>query len=385
MRCRFPTAAPVLAALLALAGPSPSAAQDAGAAAAARQAAAALEAAAAALEAAEGARDRVAALTRTVKAYEAALAALRDGLREAAIRERTIALELEAKRAEIARLTGVLMAIGRNPPGPLLLLHPGGALGTARSGMMLAEVAPALEAEAARLAAQLAEAAALRAVREAAAADLEAGLRGAQEARTALARAIAERTDLPRREAEDPEALARLLEGAETLESYAAGLLAVPLAGAAPGGEPFRSARGRLPLPVQGSLLRGFDEPDAAGVRRPGLILATRPLALVTAPWAATVRYAGPLPGYGNVIILEPEAGYLIVLAGLGRLFVGTGEVVAAGMATGLMGGEAPGASEFLGLAPPGSGGGQSESLYMELRVGGAPVDPAAWFALERG
>jgi septal ring factor EnvC (AmiA/AmiB activator) len=57
-----------------------------------------------------------------------------------------------------------------------------------------------------------------------------------------------------------------------------------------------------------GTILRQFNEADAAGVARPGVVLATHPNALVTTPWPASVRYAGPLLDYGNVIILEPEA-----------------------------------------------------------------------------
>ncbi|MEZ5674302.1 MAG: hypothetical protein R3D81_03325 [Thalassovita sp.] len=45
------------------------------------------------------------------------------------------------------------------------------------------------------------------------------------------------------------------------------------------------------------------DESDAAGIARPGVVLATRPRALVTTPTAATIRYLGPLLDYGNVMI----------------------------------------------------------------------------------
>ena len=55
---------------------------------------------------------------------------------------------------------------------------------------------------------------------------LEDGLKGVQNARTKLAKAIADRTDLPRRLVNDPEAMDTLLESAETLESFATGLLA---------------------------------------------------------------------------------------------------------------------------------------------------------------
>jgi septal ring factor EnvC (AmiA/AmiB activator) len=132
---------------------------------------------------------------------------------------------------------------------------------------------------------------------------------------------------------------------------------------------------------VLGTLLRSYGEADAAGVTRPGLVYATRPNALVTAPWPASVRYAGPLLDYGNVIILEPEGGYLLVLAGLGALYVGAGGLVSSGTAVGLMpgGAEAPD-EELLASPPQGSGGGLTETLYIEVRETGAPVDPAEWF-----
>ena len=372
--------AAALALLLAL----PAQAQETETVLIARRAAQALAQAAVALEEADGARDRVAALTQTVRAYEEGLTALREGLRRAAIREATIRAAFEAKRAEIARLTGALAGLEQGQ-APLLLLHPAGALGTARAGLLLAEITPALQAEAAALRAELDEAGMLRALQEGAAATLAEGLRGAQAARLALSQAIAERDPLPRRFADDPEALAAILSGADTLESFAAGLTAVPLSGAEAARPSFREARGALPLPVEAVPLRGFGEADAAGVARPGLVLATRPLALVAAPAAATVRYAGPLLDYGNVIVLEPEAGYLVVLAGLGQLYAEADEVVTEGAPLGLMGGTMPGVGEVLDAAQEGGGGERTETLYIELRVGGAPVDPAEWFAPRRG
>ncbi len=374
----------IRAAALALLLVSPAAAQDTDTILTARRAAQALAQAAVALQEAEGARDRVAALTQTVKAYEEGLLALRDGLRRAAIREQSIRLAFEAKRDEVSRLTGVLMGL-QEGEGPVLLLHPSGPLGMARSGMMLAEVTPALQSEAEALKSELEEVATLRSLQEGAAASLEAGLKGAQEARTALSQAIAERTDLPTRYAEDPAALAALLQAADTMQSFADGLLAVPLAEGTSAEPPFEASKGTLPLPVEGVVLRAFGEADAAGVERPGLLVATHPLALVTAPAAATIRYAGPLLDYGNVIVLEPDGGYLVVLAGLGTLFVRDGEVLAQGAALGLMGGRTPEAAEFLSDAQQGGGAERTETLYMELREGGTPVDPGSWFALKRG
>ena len=122
----------------------------------AARASADLQAAVAALEAATEARDRVAALTQTIRAYE-------DGpcrpARRAAAGGRcarpTLTRAFDAKRDGIGRLLGVLATMEANP-GPLLLLHPDGALGTARSGMMMADVTPALQTEALALKAELA-------------------------------------------------------------------------------------------------------------------------------------------------------------------------------------------------------------------------------------
>jgi septal ring factor EnvC (AmiA/AmiB activator) len=336
-----------------------------------------LTAAVAALEAATTSRDRVSALTLTIRAYEEGLAALREALRQAELREATLKMSLNAKRDRVAQLLAVLARMERSP-GPLLLLHPSGPLGTARSGMMVAEVTPALQAEVEALKVQLEELAGLRGLQVAAGETLSAGLATAQAARSALSKAISDRTDLPRRFTEDPEVLRELLESADTLEAFAAGLSLGSAEGG--GGRPFAAAMGELPLPVLGTLIRGPDEADAAGVRRPGMTLATRPGALVTAPWPATIRYLGPLLDYGNVIVIEPGAGYLLVLAGLGTVYGEVGEVVAAGAPLGLMGGDT-GTTPDLALSEIGTGGADTETLYLELRLGAAPVNPMEWFA----
>lgn len=340
------------------------------------QAAGQLQAAARALEAAEGARDRVRALTETVQAYEEGLAALRAGMRLAARRERALAADLAARDEDISRLIGALAAMGR-APAPLLLLHPAGPLGTARAGMLAREIAPGLEAEAGTLRAELHELADLRALQDSADAAFRAGMSGAQQARSALSQAMADRRDLPRRYLSDPGRMQHLLDTAQTLDGFASGLVSLGPDISAPAA--FGERRGTLPLPVQGVVLRSFGEADAAGTRRPGLLLATRPGALVTAPAEGTIRYAGPLLDYGNVMILEPADGFLLVFAGMGTVYGVDGELVRQGAALGLMGREAE--NGFPGEFRPDTGAERSETLYMELRQGEAPVDPAAWFA----
>ena len=358
-------------------------AAEADPATAARSAAERLNTASEQLASADGARDRVRALTETVHAYEDGLLALREGLRRAAIREETLIRDLQAREVEISRLLGVLQTIG-NTPSPVLLLHPGGPVGTARSGMILSDMAPALTQRAEALRAKLEEVSILRGLQQNAADKLQDGLEGVQKARTALSQAIADRTDLPRRFSEDPLKTGLLIASSETLEGFASGLseIAVDEAeGSLPG---IAHRKGELPLPVRGRILRRAGEPDAAGITRPGLVLATRPHALVTTPAAATIRYRGPLLDYGNVIILEPEAGILMVFAGLALVYGEIGEVLPGGSPVGLMGGPDLDAGLILAQTGIERGAERSETLYMEFRENNTPVNPEIWFKTDK-
>lgn len=353
-------------------------------AAAARAAADRLAQASRMLDQADGARNRVRALTEAIRAYEDGLEAMREGLRRAAIREQVLSRELRVREDEIAQLLGVLQSIGA-APAPVLLLHPSGPVGTARSGMILSEVMPALNARAAALREDLQEVGVLRALQESAASKLREGLKGAQSARASLSQAIADRTDLPRRFTEDPVQTALLVASTETLEGFASGLSQIAV-NEAPGSLPgIADRKGELPLPVKGTILRRAGEPDAAGITRPGLVIATRPRALVTTPAPATVRYRGPLLDYGNVIILEPQAGILLVMAGLDVVYGKTGEVLPGGSPVGLMGGPDTGADGLLPRESGGTGAGQTETLYIEVRQDNTPVDPEAWFKTDKG
>ena len=348
----------------------------------AKRAAQQLNAASLALRQAEKASDRVAALTQTIQAYETGLVAMRQGMRQAAIREQSLRLEFEAKREDVARLLGVLQSMEATS-SPLLLLHPAGPIGTARSGMILSEVTPALQAQAEELRGKLEEVALLHELQQSSAETLENGMQEVQQARTKLSQAISERTDLPRKFTEDPRKTAMLLDSSETLEGFATGLADIAENGESPVQLPdFSSAKGSLTLPVNGTILRRFNEADAAGVRRPGLLIATRPLSIVTTPWPATIRYRGPLLDYGNVVILEPSSGYLMIFAGLNRVYGDIGQVLPAQAPIGLMGGKAPNESGFLSLSGEGSGAERTETLYIELRKGKKPVDPEGWFAV---
>ncbi|MEL6168907.1 MAG: peptidoglycan DD-metalloendopeptidase family protein [Pseudomonadota bacterium] len=342
---------------------------------AAEAAATALIEASESLEAASGRQDRVAALTETVRAYEKGLAAMREGLRRAALRRRTLEAAFDAESEELSELTGLLLSMQTSPEA-LLLLHPSGPVDTARAAMVIGDVTPVLQARVSELSVELQELSELSTLQERAQTTLHEGLQGIEAARLALTEAISDRTPLPPRAGADSATLQALVTSADTLDGFAASLADLGTTPQVPSG--FAEVRGNLPYPVAGPLVRIFREADAAGVSRPGILIATHAQALVTAPWPATIRYDGPLLDYGNVIILEPEAGYLLVLAGLGSTFVVTGEVVQANAPLGLM----PGNDGVVAQAEFETGSGQDrpETLYMELRQRGDPIDPASWF-----
>lgn len=365
----------VLCAGLALFGPLP---MQAGVAEDAARAAEDLAAAVDALGQAGGGQDQIEALTQTIRAYEAGLAALREALRQAQQREVELQAGFESQRDQIAQLLGVLSRIEAEP-GPILLLHPTGPVGTVRAGMMLADVTPALSAKAEALGVQLRELSDLRALQAFAGDTLTRGLDAAQKARSQLAQAISDRTDLPRRLTEDPDALRNLLQSADTLGAFAAGLALDPTANSG-----FAQARGALEFPALGTILLRPYEIDARGVSRPGITLATRPAALVTSPWAATIRYRGPLLDYGNVMIIEPGDGYLFVIAGLADVFGEVGEVIAKGAALGLMGGTLSQSADLLAPSLIGGATQETQTLYIELREGAKAIDPIDWFAATR-
>ena len=350
----------------------------------ARDAATALETAAIELQQAKSSRNRIKALTQVVKSYEDGLASLRDGLRRAVIRQQRLEVQLASQEEEISRLIGVLQTLGNNN-SPTLFLHPDGPTGTARAGMMLASVMPALNAETAALRDALREVQILRELQLSAEDILQDGLDGAQSARMALSTAISERTSLPKRFIEDPVQTALLVAATETLEGFASGLTELsPEPEGLPPLPDIDHRKGLLELPLEAVILLLPNETGANGVTRSGLTLATPANLLLTSPVAATIRYRGPLLQLGNVIIIEPQPNLLFIYAGLGTVFGEVGEVISTGAPLGLMGGNDPKIDAILSQSGEVSGQDLSETLYIEVRDGKSAVDPRDWFNINK-
>ena len=136
----------------------------------------------------------------------------------------------------------------------------------------------------------------------------------------------------------------------------------------------FSSLQGRLSPPVAGRQLIGFGDRDDIGRVVTGASFATRPGDVVTAPADATVLYSGPFRSYGQVLILDAGDDYHVVLAGMDRIDVESGQFVSAGEPVAAMGARR---IASVNMADFGASG---PALYVEFRKAGKPVDPSEWW-----
>ena len=225
-------------------------------------------------------------------------------------------------RSQLARLLTVLVRFRRDPPPPLLV-RPNDAVDAARAAILVKAITPELQRRARVYTAQAQEVARQRRLVAVAS---EAGF-------TAASRAADD-------EDNGPVATVAAITG----ESSQLDLVAPK----------------RLLPPLDGKVLHGFGDDLAAGGKSSGLTLAAHARTPVFAPAQGLVQFAGPVKGWGVVIILRLTGGYHLVLAGLEGADISTGEDVYPGSKVGWMpdGGEGP------------------PQLYLEIRAGETPVDP---------
>lgn len=342
------------------------------------------------------------ALARRAVALAAEMQATEERL--AATLEKIASLEamLAAQRAELARRRGqsaetlsALMRLARRPEG-LALLGPSEAEDSMRTALLLRETIPALEAaardigervqrilrladelaaeksarerESATLAARRAEAEALREVREH---EREQRLAEAEDESRAIARIASEARSL--------EELIAALDAERTRRRAAAEAAAAAIGRLPPPvSAPIASARGTLPLPARGRLVRHFGDHDGP-VTDKGITIATLPGAQVVAPYDGRVLFSGPFRGYRQLLIIDHGDGYHSLLAGMDRVDAAVGQWVLAGEPVGMMAGNPPGGRIEVS-SPEGE-----PKLYVELRERGQPVDPLPWLASGAG
>jgi septal ring factor EnvC (AmiA/AmiB activator) len=271
------------------------------------------------------------------------------------VREQALQVEVGKNRSELGRLLSALQLFSRNPP-PALLVSPRSANEAVTAAILMRAVTPELQRRAAVLRDQ--SQTYQRARRETALAH-EALFTGESEAadrRAQIERLIAEKTGLEARLRADAVA-ADAATRAQAEQSAALNGLVQGVNGQTPrasgGGDP-----GKLAPPVAGERIAGF-APAGTDARSGGVTWRARASAPVLAPAAGVVEYAGPLKGWGQVVVISLGGDWRVVLAGLERIAVRAGAPVRAGQPLGLMGTR-----------------GRPE-LYMEVRQGAAVTDPA--------
>jgi septal ring factor EnvC (AmiA/AmiB activator) len=353
-------------------------------------------------------RDLIAAADK-VRALEERASDAETQLASEVAQEQALKTSLEGRRVLIGHVLAALQRIGGKPP-PAVIVSAQDILVAVRASMSLGAVLPQLRDEARTLAGDLAELVRVRqqitAERDGLNSDLaelrdgRARLSGLIEARQSSlatnelalgeaakhAAALGQRAkDLrdflasldndiaqsEKRAAEDRKAAEAL--AISTQNSFTAASLKEP-ARLSPKIS-FAEARGLLPLPVAGSILRDYGEPDEVTGQARGVSITTRPGAVVSSPSEGIVAHAGPFRGYGQLLIINAGNGYHIVLAGLGHIDVATGQPVLAGEPIGEMG---DGNLLTTEVAKATSAG---PVLYVEFRKDGSAINPGPWWA----
>jgi len=325
--------------------------------------------------------------------------------------EQALRNSLEQRRSLIAEVLGALQRIGRHAPSGLMI-RAEDALQSVRSAMMLGAVLPEMRQQAEVLAADLGELVRLRqeiaAERDRLARDLfvladerqrlslyiDERQRRLAEAEQALTDERQRAAELGRQAENLNQLIAKLEEGLGTAARAArAGgrtnddakpssgrpdLAALKDPGRLSPAVAFASAKGMLPLPVNGARIKEFGAADGLGGTEKGMSVAARPGSQITAPCDGWVVYAGPFRNYGQLLILNAGGGYHVLLAGMERISVDLGQFVVTGEPVAVMG---DGAQSAVAKA----GGVSQPVLYIEFRKDGVPVDPGSWWAANEG
>jgi septal ring factor EnvC (AmiA/AmiB activator) len=324
--------------------------------------------------------------------------------------ERGIRQSLSGRRAAIAEVLASLQRIGRNPP-PAMMVRPEDALASIRTAIMLGAVLPDMRIQAETLAADLSDlvrirrdiaeekerlqrdvaalieerqrVALLMGERQKRQADTEKAIEEERRKATSLARQVDNLKDLIGKVEQGLDAKTRSERTAtraadEKPINSRIDLAALKDPGRLAPAVAFASARGHLPLPVNGARIREFGAPDSLGSTEKGLTIATRAGAQVTAPCDGWVVYAGSFRNYGQVLILNAGGGYHVVLAGMERISVDVGQFVLTGEPVAVMGSGSQVAATL-------ASGSNQPVLYVEFRKDGTPVDPSPWWAASEG
>ena len=128
---------------------------------------------------------------------------------------------------------------------------------------------------------------------------------------------------------------------------------------------PFPKLKGRLPWPIQGSIVHRFGTPrQSGGPTRQGVVIAGKRGDPVRVIFPGRIAFSDWLRGFGFLVIVDHGGGYMSLY--------GHNETL-----EGQAGDWAP-AGEI--IATVGDSGGQAETtLYFQIRHNGIPLNPLSW------
>lgn len=322
-------------------------------------------------------KQKLAKTARETQSIEAELTSLEQQTAELSARTASLTEQIAADHEQYSTLLTALQRLEATPP-PTLAMSPRQARKAAQAGQLMAALSEQLKQRADALALNLTALDVTQAQLKLKKSELATAQNRLARQKAEMTAGLSSKNQLEARlsdernkaaaEAERFAAESNTLRDLLTkLEDSAANVVprTKPGTGARPsapvtlpkGTKRFAEAKGAMLRPVSGSILRGF------GRGEKGMTFAGRPNGQVLAPYAGRVEFSGPFKNYDKVVIINVGDGYFVLLTGLERLNIGTGDQVRRGEPVGTLS----------NLSNP--------ELYIELRLNGSPVDPSPWLA----
>jgi septal ring factor EnvC (AmiA/AmiB activator) len=207
-----------------------------------------------------------------------------------------------------------------------------------------------------------------RGVLQARAREFEELQRRAAAARDALERSVAARAAVVKNIESRRDLAAQFAAELDAANLRLQSVLAQNPAGAAAVAVPLRPFKGELPWPAEGIVVQRFGRRGSSRVtgitfNHNGIELSLAEGRPVAAVHGGTVTHSGPFTAFGQLVIIDHGGGAVSLYGHLASARVNRGDRVAAGSTVGLT-----------GRNPAGN-----PSLYFELRIDGAAVDPLQW------
>ena len=290
--------------------------------------------------------------------------------------------EIRLQNINMAHTLAALQRLSQRPP-EYIILRPAQAVETVRTASLLTTALPEIEKKTEVMRQDLAELSQMKQTLATAQEHHRNTLANLQEQTQGLERLQKEKQNLyldflegadqeeARRKtlaknAKDMRSLIDKLE--EEIKRAGPPLLPMP---PMPEGSSFSKAKGALPYPARGSVIRRFGSKVAGGTAK-GISIQSRNGARVVAPFDGRVIFAGEFRAYGNLLIIAHGDGYHSLLAGLSKIDTIVGQWVLAGEPVGIM-------TQTRLVSTVGNVMGPAPELYLEIRKDGVPINPLPW------